>query len=187
MSTIIHVSIFNWGMGLSNGKLALVTCHTSSFTYLFQIQLQYNRVSLLSEPLNSEVVDSSQRKKDPDYQWLPIYTSSFCSNSKTTSFCEHAQWCGCTHSPCSSTGSSHPQIQSSFHYGLLPHQVASLVTLTSLSWFLCHAENEIGNGEAMAYEAPLQGQAFELDILHKVSDMALEALSIPGRHIIHTT
>lgn len=59
-----------------------------------------------------------------------------------------------------------------------------LVTPNSLSRFLRHAQTEMGINEAMTYESPLREQAYEPDILHKVSDSSLAALGIPGGHII---
>lgn len=59
------------------------------------------------------------------------------------------------------------------------------ITLNSLNRFLRHAQTEMGINKAMSYESPLRKQAYGPDILHKVSDRALEALGIPGGNIIH--
>lgn len=167
-------------MGSSNGKLALVT--PVLFTFLFR--LQYDGVTSLSEPPNSEAFDPSKRRQSLMVGGRPSLLAPSASPQDLQLFAgmlsdvralAHPE---APPAPATPKRAAHPTLDST------TTPPGRHVTPNSLNRFLRHAQTEMGINEAMSYESPLRKQAYEPDILHKVSDRALEALGIPGGHII---
>ncbi|KZP19648.1 hypothetical protein FIBSPDRAFT_955304 [Athelia psychrophila] len=144
----------------------------------------YNEVASSSDPPNSEVFDPSKQRTSLIVGSHPSIQTASVLNQELHIFAGMvSDVCALAHPKIPPAPVAPKQgLNSTSNPTTTP--LGHLVTLNSLNWFLHYTESEMGIGEAMSYESPLRRQAYEPDILHKVSDSALKALSIPSGHVI---